>query len=335
MSKDMRTLFAGMYGPFSSIVLERLLANDIRIAAVLLSGQSGVPLRELPWPRASALSNPGDGLELPPLLNASVTSFPTVREESGVASGSSAIDAARAGELLPASVPALAFQSGIPSYECGEIGHPEVTDWLAAMSVDVVCVACWNRVIPASVLDIPRHGFLNVHPSILPAYRGPYPLFWQYRAGETATGVSIHWMDAGLDTGDIAGQREIQFEDGIRGAEAEALCALSGGALLAEVLMKLENGELLRTSQPAGGSYFSVPSKDDFTLDADWHPRRAFNFMRANAEWGVPFRHESEDTVHWLADALAWREETTPEAAGKGRVWAPFRGGAVLAVECP
>lgn len=330
----MRTLFAGMSGPFSRIVLEGLLANNIRIAAVLLSGPSGVPLRELPWPRAGALSNPGDGLELP-LLNTSATLSATDSEESGVLSGSSAVEAARSVEWLPASIPALAFQSGIPSYECGEIGHQEVTDRLAEMSLDVACVACWNRAIPVSVLDIPRHGFLNVHPSLLPAYRGPYPLFWQYRAGETATGVSVHWMDAGLDTGDIVGQRELQFEDGIRGAEAEALCAFSGGELLAEVLVKLKNGELLRTPQPARGSYFPVPSKEDFALDADWHPRRAFNFMRANAEWGVPFRYESQGTLHWLADALEWREKASPEAAGEGRVWASFQGGAVLAAECP
>ena len=334
MSKDMRTLFVGMSGPFSRIVLERLLANNIRIAAVLLNGQRGVPLRPLLWPGASALSSPVDGLELP-LLNASVTSSATAGEESGVVSGSSAVEAAQAGEGLPANIPALAYQWGVPSYECGDIGRQELTDWLIEMSVDVVCVACWNRVIPASVLDIPPHGFLNVHPSLLPAYRGPYPLFWQYRAGEKTTGVSVHWMDAGLDTGDIARQREIQFEDGIRGAEAEALCAFSGGELLADVLVKLQNDELRRTPQPARGSYFPVPSKEDFALDADWHPRRAFNFMRANAEWGIPFRHESAGTVHWLADALEWQEGAAPEAAGEGRVWALFRGGAVLAVECP
>ncbi len=285
MSKEMRTLFAGMSGPFSRIVLERLLDRNIRIAAVLLNGRRDVPLREFPQP--------------------------------GV------------------SVPSPAFLSSIPSFECGDIGHPQVTDWLVEMSVDVVCVACWNRVIPVSVLDIPRHGFLNVHPSILPAYRGPYPLFWQYRAGEAATGVSVHWMDAGLDTGAIAGQREIQFEDGMRGAEAEALCAFSGGELLADVLDRLEGGEPLRKPQPARGSYFPVPSQEDFALDADWHPRRAFNFMRANAEWGVPFRHESGGTVRWLSDALEWRGETSPQAPGEGTVWVSFRGGSVLAVEGP
>ena len=330
----MRTLFAGMSGPFSRIVLNRLLANNIGIAAVLLSAQSGVPLRKLPRPRATALSKPGDGFEIP-LENTTVTSAATVREEYGVARGSSTSESARAGDWMPPAISELADQVGAPSYECGEIGHPEVTNWLAAMSVDVVCVACWNRVIPPSVLDIPRHGFLNVHPSLLPAYRGPYPLFWQYRAGENATGVSVHRMDAGLDTGDIVGQRELDFEEGIRGAEAEVLCALAGGDLLAECLEKLESGALQRTPQPAGGSYFPVPSKEDFALDANWHPRRAFNFMRANAEWGIPFRLESGGTILRLADALEWTEEASPEAAGDGTVWAQFRGGSVLAVECP
>ncbi|MXY93934.1 MAG: hypothetical protein F4047_12015 [Caldilineaceae bacterium SB0670_bin_27] len=334
MSKTLRTLFAGMSGPFSRIVLDRLLANNIGIAAVLLSGQSGVPLRKLPRPRTTGLSKPGDGFEIP-LENTTVTSAATVREEYGVARGSSTPAPARAADWMPPAIPELADQVGAPSYDCGEIGHPEVTNWLAAMSVDVVCVACWNRVIPPSVLDIPRHGFLNVHPSLLPAYRGPNPLFWQYRAGEKATGVSVHWMDAGLDTGDIVGQRELKFEEGIRGAEAEELCALAGGELLAELLEKLKNGALPRTPQPAGGSYFPFPSEEDLVLDPNWDPRRAFNFMRAYAEWGIPFRLETEGTVFRLADALEWTEEASPEAAGEGTVWAQFRGGSVLAFECP
>lgn len=323
-----------MSGPFSRIILDRLLANNIGIAAVLLSAQSGVPLRKLPRPRATGLSKPGEVLELP-LLNTSGTSAMTVIKESVIAGVSSMPGPARAGHRLPPEIPELAFQSGVPLYECGQIGHAEVTSWLAAMSVDVVCVACWNRIIPPSALDIPRHGFLNVHPSLLPAYRGPNPLFWQYRAGEKATGVSVHWMDAGLDTGDIVGQRKLKFEEGIRGAEAEELCALAGGELLSECLGKLENGVLQRTPQPAGGSYFPVPSEEDFTLDPSWDPRRAFNFMRANAEWGIPFRLETEGKVLRLADALEWNEKASPEAAGEGTFWAQFRGGSVLAAECP
>ena len=140
-------------------------------------------------------------------------------------------------------------------------------------------------------------------------------------------------MDAGLDTGDIGGQRKLHFADGIRGAEAEALCASSGGDLLAELLAKLKRGPATRRPQPAGGSYFPAPSAEDFALDAGWHPRQAFNFMRATAEWGVPFRLETNGSVQWLNDALEWREEAPLERPAKGRVWAHFREGALLATE--
>lgn len=305
----------GMSGQFSRIVLGSLLARDFEVAAVVLSGPKGGSLRSLPAPGEGAGLLSNDNLELP-VLN-------------------SPGDYSRHGEALPASLLSLASEEGIPVFECGEIGRPDVTDWLTAMSLDVVCVACWNRLVPASVLDIPRHGFLNVHPSLLPAYRGPFPLFWQYRAGETAMGVTVHWMDAGLDTGDIAGQCEVQFEDGLRGSEAEAQCASSGGDLLADVLMKLARGEGVRRPQPKGGSYFPAPSRDDFVLDANWHPRRAFNFMRVSAEWGIPFRLASEGSVLRLADAIAWREGSVLEPPGEGRTWAEFRGGMVLAVDWP
>ena len=315
MSKELRVLFMGLSGQFSCVVLGRLLARDVEVAAVVLSGPKGGSLRSLALPGEGVGLLSEDKLELP-VLN-------------------SPGDYSRRGEAWPASLLGLASEEGIPVFECGDIGRPDVRDWLAAKSLDVVCVACWNRLVPDSVLAIPRHGFLNVHPSLLPAYRGPFPLFWQYRAGETAMGVTVHWMDAGLDTGDIAGQRRIQFEDGLRGPEAEALCALAGGDLLAEALEKTARGGAVRRPQPKGGSYFPAPSRDDFALDPNWHPLRAFNFMRASAEWGTPFRLASESSVLRLADALAWREGAAPEPPGEGRIWAAFRGGSVLAVEWP
>ncbi len=310
----MRALFMGMSGQFSAIVLERLLASDIEVSAVLLSGPKGGSLRPLPPLQESEGPLSGEGLELP------VLNLPG--------------DTGRHGEALPASLLSLATREGVPVFECGAVGQAEMSDWLAGLSLDVVCVACWNRQIPEHLLGIPRHGFMNVHPSLLPAYRGPYPIFWQYRAGELATGVTVHWMDAGLDTGDIAGQRKIRFEDGLRGAEAEAQCAFAGGDLLEEVLFDLARGNAMRRPQPAGGSYFPSPLQGDFDLDADWHPRRAFNFMRANAEWGIPFRFDGKGEALWLSDALEWRESVSLGPPGEGRIWAAFRGGWVLAEEC-
>lgn len=330
----MRTLFMGMSGQFSLIVLERLLARGINVVAVLLSGPKHVPLRAAHPPFGTGLPNQRKVFELP-LLNPAVTLAPAALEERRVNRKGETGDSASYAASVSGSPLALAAREGIPAYECGIVGHQETTGWLKELALDVVCVACWYSIIPPAVLGIPRHGFLNVHPSLLPAFRGPFPLFWQFRNGETATGVSVHWMDSGLDTGDIAGQREIRFRDGIRGVNAEALCANSGGDLLAEILGRLSRGVAIRQPQPSGGTYYPAPSREDFTLEASWHPRRAFNFMRATAEWGIPFSVESDGQLYRLSEAIEWQEDASAEPPDCGKVWASFRGGSVLAEKWP
>ena len=330
----MRTLFMGMSGNFSHIVLERLLARGINVVAVLLTGPKNVPLRAVFPAAGTASPAQGEEFELP-LLNPAVTLATTAPEERRVSRSGGTGNSASHVASVSASPLALAANNGIPAYECGKVGHQETTGWLKELALDVVSVACWNSIIPAPVLEIPRYGFLNVHPSLLPAYRGPFPLFWQFRNGETATGVSVHWMDAGLDSGDIAGRREIRFRDGIRGASAEALCANAGGDLLAEILGRLSRGDAIRQPQPSGGTYYPPPSQDDFTLDASWHPRRAFNFMRATAEWGIPFSVESQGRLYRLSDALEWQEDASTVTLDCGKVWASFQGGSVLAEVWP
>ncbi|MDE0197906.1 MAG: formyltransferase family protein [Caldilineaceae bacterium] len=330
----MRTLFVGMSGQFSHIVLARLLAHGVNVVAVLLPGPRNIPLRAVFSPACTDLPQQGRELDLP-ILNPAVISAPAVSEQSKANRGSGPGDSASYAPRASANPLALAANEGIPAYECGKVGHQETTGWLKELALDVVCVACWNSIIPPPVLEIPRYGFLNVHPSLLPAYRGPFPLFWQFRNGETATGVTVHWMDSGLDSGDIAGQREIRFNDGIRGASAEALCAKSGGDLLAEVLAVLSRGDEIRQPQPSGGTYYPAPSHDDFTLDSNWHTRRVFNFMRATAEWGIPFSVEADGRLYRLSDAIEWQEDASTETPDCGKVWASFQGGSVLAEEWP
>ncbi len=329
----MRTLLVGMEGQFSYIVLERLLAAEVSVAGVLLNGQRFRELR----PAVQVGGDPSvplaESLELP-LTNAKVNVALPGMDDSSTGGQNAAAELRRAAVQVGASTLRLAMRAGIPTFECNDIGDSSVVKWLTGGSLDIACVACWNRIIPPRVLSIPRQGFLNVHPSLLPAYRGSFPLFWQFRAGELSTGVTVHWMDAGLDTGDIAGQRAVQFGEGIGGPEAESLCAYAGGKLLAEVIAAAARGRAVRRPQPEGGSYFPAPSAEDFALDANWHPQRAFNFMRGTAEWGVPFRLETEDKVLWLDEALEWREEAPMEQPANGKVWAPFRGGALLATLC-
>ncbi len=189
----------------------------------------------------------------------------------------------------------LAWQHHIPVYEVSRLSAPETQQTLADLHPEVACVACFNKLIPAALLALPQHGFLNVHPSRLPHFRGPAPLFWTFRAGIQETGVTVHFMDNGLDTGDIAQQARLTLPDGISSPEADALTGTLGGQLLVNTLKQLAKGTLLRTPQTADGSTQPWPQPADFRIPVSWSARRAFNFMRGTAVFGQPYVIELED----------------------------------------
>jgi len=332
LSTAMRVLFLGMSAPFSRTVLDRLLSAGVNVAAALLAGTHFRPLAQVQGLRSAHIA-PGDAQAELPILNPHVPHGGGDKVLDANLTDSDAFTKPTS-TVSPVVATRLSTSEPIEIYECGDIDHPDVTGFMGAMSFDIACVACWHRKIPAEVLGIPSFGFLNVHPSLLPAYRGPQPLFWQFRAGETRTGVTVHWMDAGLDTGDIAARKTVRFADGIRMSEAEAKCASAGGRLLAEVLDALEQGQLERRPQK-GGSFFPTPSLDDFAVDGGWPVRRAFNFVRAAAVYGVPFHIEVGGKRLWFGDAVAWYP-TGESAPGKdGCVGVHFRDGVLWARECP
>jgi methionyl-tRNA formyltransferase len=183
----------------------------------------------------------------------------------------------------------IAAQHQLSVYPVGRLKDEEMLAMLTAVSPDLICVSCFNQILPPTLLQLPRLGCLNLHPSLLPYFRGPSPLFWIFREGQNQTGVTVHFMDEGLDTGDIALQASLTFPDGISGAQAEQMCAERGGRLMVEVIRQLVIGNWERRPQPEGGTYYPAPTPDDFRLDVNWSARRAFNFMRGTAEWARPY----------------------------------------------
>jgi methionyl-tRNA formyltransferase len=183
------------------------------------------------------------------------------------------------------SIVSIAREQHVPVYQVTRLAATETRDTLMQLQADVACVACFPRRIPITLLAVPRGGFLNVHPARLPHYRGPHPLFWMLRAGERRFGVTIHFMDERLDTGDIAAQAEVDLPDGISGEEADSTLSQYGAELLLDVLQRLGNHQLYRRAQPPGGSYFSAPQESDFVIDPTWSAQRAFNFMHGTSDW--------------------------------------------------
>jgi methionyl-tRNA formyltransferase len=250
----LRLLFLGMQGQFSRIVLERLLTTKTVVVAGI-----GVDGRGDPSPLQLLPPQPPTGSL--PILN----------------------------PYRQPSIIQLGWQAQIPVWQVGDVKADVVAERWQALRPDVGVVACFSQKIPQQLLDLPRHGFLNLHPSLLPQFRGPEPLFWTFRAGVQQTGVTLHWLDAGLDTGDIALQKELTLPLGIDGLEAERQTAVSCAQLLLDGLDQLANGRLPRIPQPAGGSYHSLPTAADFEIPTAWSARRAFHFMRGTSHWQRPY----------------------------------------------
>jgi methionyl-tRNA formyltransferase len=199
----------------------------------------------------------------------------------------------------------LAWEAQLPVLALRQPGASAV-EQLAALEPAVACVACWPQRIPPALLAAPRHGFLNLHPSLLPAYRGPHPLFWALRDGLRESGVTVHWMDEALDRGDIALQQGLPLPEGVGPAVLEQVAGKLAGELLLDVLRQLADGTAVRRPQPPGGSYQPVPRAADFALDPAWPAQRAFNFMRGTADWGQLYALTTGGETLFLRRALGY-----------------------------
>lgn len=277
-SAAVRVVFCGMTGMFSLVALEGLLRAGVEVVAVALPA-----LRE----RAGQ----------PPLL------LPRRPLARGIALAGGA----------PRTILDLAAERDIPVLE---LGGPEVPDALAGLDFDAITVACFSRRLPASLLRLPRLGCLNVHPSLLPAHRGPDPLFWIFHDGDEAGGVTIHVMDEGFDTGPIVLQENVTLSDGMTTAMLDLVCAKRGGALLAEALAALNAGTLQPQAQDASrASYESWPTEDDYIITPTWAARRAYRFIVGVGGRGEPIRFVADDGVVFVVRAaLSYDADATLDA---------------------
>jgi methionyl-tRNA formyltransferase len=175
--------------------------------------------------------------------------------------------AGRGRRLLPPPVKRVALERGLPLFQPQSLRTPEAVARLAAWQPDVIVVAAFGQILRQDVLDLPPHGCLNVHASLLPRWRGN-PIAAAILAGDEITGVTIMQMDAGLDTGPILAQRKEPIRpDDTRPTLEERLAQL-GAELLMEILPPYLAGDLLPWPQPEeGATYARRLRKEDGLLD--------------------------------------------------------------------
>jgi methionyl-tRNA formyltransferase len=186
--------------------------------------------------------------------------------------------AGRGHELTASAVKKAALALGLRIYE--PLRLKALANEIAGTPFDLFVLASYGRILPPALLAIPRLGSLNVHPSLLPKYRGATPIQTALRNGELQTGVSIMLMDAGMDTGEIVRQEAVAIEPGETYGELHDRLAFIGADLLAETLTQARAG--LSHEPQRGQPSFTAPiSKDDLTIDWAWPPQRIVDHVRA------------------------------------------------------
>jgi methionyl-tRNA formyltransferase len=175
-----------------------------------------------------------------------------------------------------------AQRRGVPLLRTRRGADPGLEAALRRLEPDLLCVATFPYLLPASVLALPRRGALGVHPSLLPRHRGPAPLFWTYFHDDGVAGVTVFRMDAGEDTGDVILQEAIPLARGRPGADLYAEIARRGAALLARAVSALEAGDAPVVPQdPARATREPAPERGAWRIDFEtWGAERVWHFLR-------------------------------------------------------
>lgn len=173
---------------------------------------------------------------------------------------------------------------------------------------DIIIVSCYPRLLPSSLVSIAKEGCFNIHPSILPLYRGPIPLFWQFRDGVDNFGVTLHRMTNKFDDGNIVSQERVKIEDGVSHSKAMEQLAESSAKLVMRMLGNIEKGELTEKAQDnKHASYQTFPKKNDYRVSLSWTAKRIFNFVNAYKEKGRTFICKSEGRKYKLLEVYSYQ----------------------------
>jgi len=196
--------------------------------------------------------------------------------------------AGRGGAAQPPAVKQRAQELGlgVPVLQPETLRDPAVVEQLAALRPEIGVVAAYGEILRRDVLAIPQSGYVNIHPSLLPLYRGPAPLTGAIMHGDAETGVSIFRLTPKMDAGPILAQERVALPPDARAGEWTTRLFERGAALLAEVLLPFAAGTLVPTPQDdALATYTALLKKEDGRIDWALPAERIERMTRAYDPW--------------------------------------------------
>ncbi|MFZ5352632.1 MAG: methionyl-tRNA formyltransferase [Bacillota bacterium] len=192
----------------------------------------------------------------------------------------------RGKKLAPPPVKVLAESCNIPVYQPVKVKTPEFVEVLKQLAPDLIVVVAFGQILSKDILDIPAHGCINVHASLLPKYRGAAPINWSIINGEKLTGVTTMYMDVGLDTGDMILKRELEIGDNQTFIELYEELSYLGSQLLLDTIKLIERGTAPREKQnDSEASYAPMITKQLGRIDWSKDAVSIKNLVRGTQPW--------------------------------------------------
>lgn len=244
--------------------------------------------------------------------------------------------AGRGMQLTPSPVKQLALQQGLPVLQPKTLKTADIQQAIAALDADVMVVAAYGLILPKAVLQLPRHGCLNIHASLLPRWRGAAPIQRAILAGDTETGITIMQMDEGLDTGDMLLKKTCRIETDDTAQTLHDKLQVLGAVAITETLHELEHGTLHPEKQDATqATYAAKLSKGEAQLDWRKDAVQLDREVRGYYPFPVAYTILGETPIKILRASLGEGKAMTPGnviAVDKERILVSC-GDGVLALE--
>ena len=202
----------------------------------------------------------------------------------------------------------------IPHHPCSNVNTPKFVDYVSSLNIDLIVVYFFSQILKTAILQTPRLGVLNCHPSLLPRYGGPDPAFWMLKNGETIAGVTVHVMTEKIDAGDIVSQQELIVGEDENAGQLTQRQHRAAAALLIDAVNAMAQGTLTRKPQNvAERSYFGKRKASDVVLDWNGSAKQIANLLRALQPY-EPL------TAHLNGNTLKIYEVQPLEGGAPGRV---------------
>lgn len=233
----------------------------------------------------------------------------------------------RSKEVTFSPVKELAVKHELPVYQPVKAKEPEFLEQLKVLSPDVIVVAAFGQILPKALLEIPKYGCINVHASLLPKYRGAAPIQYSVIDGEKETGITIMYMDVGIDTGDIILQDTVPISPEETGGSLFDKMAVQGAASIIKALRQMEAGEVTRTPQDnEKATYVKMISKEMGKLDFTKSAQQLERLIRGLNPWPSAYTFLDGKSLK------LWQASAEPVTDGQAHMFQEYEPGMIAQV---